>query len=137
MRTDGKRTTEKSVLIVEDDRWSAEAISMLLESDGFVSRTARSGAEALKEVERANYDVVLLDIALADTSGDKIGRAIHERAGPPIVIMSAAPDAAIAAAARASHAAAVLRKPFDSATLRQTLANVLARPTDHPAPAPR
>jgi DNA-binding response OmpR family regulator len=128
MRKADKRTNDKTVLIVEDDRWSAEAISMLLESDGFVSRTARSGKEALQEVERARYDVILLDIALADTSGGKVGRVIYERAGPPVVIMSAAPDSAIADAARESHAVAVLRKPFDSKTLRSTLADVLSRP---------
>jgi DNA-binding response OmpR family regulator len=128
MRNGEKRTIEKSVLIVEDDRWSAEAITMLLESDGFTSRTARSGSEALHEVERERYDVVLLDIALADAYGGKVGRQIYERAGPPIVIMSAAPDYTIAEAARESHAVAVLRKPFDSKALRSTLATILARP---------
>ena len=110
MGDSGKRTLEKSVLIVEDDRWSAEAITMLLESDGYQSRTASSGTEALREVERARYDVVLLDIALADSNGGKVGQKIHERSGPPIVIMSAAPDSTIADAARESHAVAVLRE---------------------------
>ena len=125
MGNSGKRTLEKSVLIVEDDRWSAEAITMLLESDGYRSRTASSGTEALREVERTRFDVVLLDIALADSNGGEVGQQIHERSGPPIVIMSAAPDSTIADAARASHAVAVLRKPFDSATLRRTLAGIL------------
>src|SRR5579872_3438544 len=59
----------ESVLIVEDDPALRRSLRATLDSLGFDAVEARSSEEALALLRVANYDVVLLDVALPGMSG--------------------------------------------------------------------
>jgi DNA-binding response OmpR family regulator len=77
-----------SILIVEDELLMRRMISELLQREGFVVTTAGSVAEAIGEVQRREFDLVLLDIVLPDGDGLAACKRIRERHRMPIVILS-------------------------------------------------
>jgi PAS domain S-box-containing protein len=79
--------TAKTVLVVDDNRDSADTLAMLLSTMGYHCRAAYSGAEAIEAVKRERPGVVLLDIGLPDIDGIDVARQIAtEVIDPPPLI---------------------------------------------------
>ncbi|MCX5751889.1 MAG: response regulator [Candidatus Saganbacteria bacterium] len=60
------------VLVVEDDRVSSELQKFILEHDGLQVVTAADGNDALKKVDEAHPDLVVLDVILPGLDGFQI-----------------------------------------------------------------
>jgi CheY-like chemotaxis protein len=70
------------IFVVADHSDSLEALRIYLESFGYVILSARSKAEALKDIPAANCDVLLSNIGLPDGSGwDLIQEVGKSRSG--------------------------------------------------------
>jgi len=67
------------LLIVEDERETANALASLLRADGYEVRIASDGASALSQAEAEPADVVLLDIGLPGKDGYEVARQLRER----------------------------------------------------------
>ncbi|WP_217237062.1 response regulator transcription factor [Streptomyces sp. AC555_RSS877] len=78
------------VLLVEDDEPVAQSLRRGLTRYGFEVDWVATGAAALAHPEP--YDVVLLDLGLPDTDGLDVCRALRERGGVPIIVISARSD---------------------------------------------
>jgi CheY-like chemotaxis protein len=102
----------KSVLIVEDDRSIREAMSDLLELEGYTTHQAANGKEALGVLQRVNGTcLILLDLMMPVMSGYEFADALrshHLLAPIPIVAVTAFAESAERVGARA-----VLRKPVE------------------------
>jgi DNA-binding response OmpR family regulator len=120
---DGGMSGEGDVLIVDDDPDMVEAIEMALESNGYRSRHAANGKQALEVVDHAMPGLILLDMLMPVMNGWEFARALHARYGDavPLVIVTAAEHADARGAE--VHADAVLPKPFDL----NELLNVVSR----------
>ena len=82
-------TAQRRVLIVDDNRDSAESLSMLLEITGNKTYIAHDGLEAVEAIEQHHPDVVLLDIGLPLLDGHEVCRRVREQAwGKDIVIIA-------------------------------------------------
>ena len=57
------------IFVIEDHRDTLEALQIYLEQSGHVVFSARSKAEALREIPRANCHVLISDINLPDGNG--------------------------------------------------------------------
>ena len=75
-----KRTLPK-LLLVDDNVAAAQTMAMLLGMNGYEVVVAEDGASALREFERMNPDVVLLDIGLPDISGHEVAKRIRASSG--------------------------------------------------------
>ena len=118
---------ERSVLVVEDDRWTREVVAMALNADGFQVVEAADGFAALRAIEQRSPAVVLLDLMLPGMDGVQFAEELDRRglrARVPIIVMSAADQAQV----QAAHigADAYVPKPFDVARLLETVARVAA-----------
>lgn len=69
----------RRVLIVDDNRDSADALAKLLRLGGNEVTTAYEGCAALAEAERLKPDVVLLDLGMPTIDGYEVCRRIRER----------------------------------------------------------
>ena len=101
------------IVIVDDDQQLAAAVEAILQADGrfLVVGRATSGAEALRLVEEAAPDLVLMDIAMPGLNGIDATRAIHERdAGQHVVIYTGSDEYSDVARADAAGAAGFLHK---------------------------
>ena len=79
-----------SLLVVEDDRDSREAIRETLEASGASVRTAASASEALAALAARDFDLVVSDLAMPDQSGfwliNKIRQVFHRRHVPVLAV---------------------------------------------------
>jgi CheY-like chemotaxis protein len=66
------------VLVVEDNRDSAETLARLLEICGYSVSVAYTAMEGLESAKRTRPDVVLCDIGLPDSDGFALAEALHE-----------------------------------------------------------
>ncbi|MCY4336411.1 MAG: response regulator [Litoreibacter sp.] len=114
----------KSVLLIEDEPNIVEAISFLLERDGWTVRLHSNGEGAVQAVETAQPDVVVLDVMLPGRSGFDILRELRQGGAPsdlPILMLTARgqkKDRELAAGYGASH---FLTKPFSNAEMLQAV----------------
>jgi CheY-like chemotaxis protein len=78
----------KRILVVDDNRDSAESLAMLLRLFGNDVRTAHDGRMALENAAAYRPDVVLLDIGLPGMDGLEVCRRlrIQSKANQPLVV---------------------------------------------------
>jgi DNA-binding response OmpR family regulator len=82
--------------------------------------TALNATDGIKQIERVNPDLVLLDYSLPDFNGDEVCRRLLENehtARVPVLMMSAHVAEMNAAAARLENVVATIEKPFLSEAL--------------------
>jgi CheY-like chemotaxis protein len=66
------------LLIVDDNRDSADCLAMLLRHSGFDVRTAYCGQQALEVTERFHPDVFIVDLAMPLMDGFQLAKQIRE-----------------------------------------------------------
>jgi two-component system CheB/CheR fusion protein len=71
----------RRILVVDDNRDSAESLAMLLELHGHEAFRAHDGPEAVDAATRLRPDVVLLDIGLPTLNGYETARRIRKQLG--------------------------------------------------------
>lgn len=108
------------VLLVDDDDAVRRGLQRMLEGAGARCLAFATGAEALAATEGEHFDIAIVDMMMPEMSGAQLGRALRERGGLPIVILSG-----YSANADTSFADAVLTKPVRTSELVETLRRVL------------
>jgi CheY-like chemotaxis protein len=73
-------TRATRVLVVDDHATNLRLIGGVLESQGYSHLTADNGETALRLLEQAQFDLVLLDIQMPGLSGTEVAKRI--RANP-------------------------------------------------------
>jgi two-component system OmpR family response regulator len=132
-------STSTQILIVEDQADTAEMLKMILEDEGYAVREASSANIAfgmLKGPSRTaqqSPDLVLLDLMMPGMDPLEMVRKVGRQDMPPVIVLSAKPEALVAEAARSIDAAAVVHKPFGIEDLLETVRRVLhvATPQAH------
>lgn len=78
------------VLVVDDDEETRELVGAALARDGYELTLAATAADALGQIERARFDVVVLDVMLGRESGLVLcARLRSEGVETPILFLSA------------------------------------------------
>jgi two-component system response regulator RegX3 len=77
------------VLVVEDEQSYREALSYMLDKEGFTVSTAATGPDALGLFERDGADIVLLDLMLPGLSGTEVCRRLRQMSTVPVIVVSA------------------------------------------------
>jgi len=117
-------TTATRVLLVDDERSLARALSKLLELAGCIVVTASEGREALALIATSAFDVIVSDIRMPGVDGLSLLRAIRATdLDVPVVFLTGSPTLETAAEAVAYGAFRYLTKPIDG----QELAAVVER----------
>jgi CheY-like chemotaxis protein len=65
------------ILVVEDNRDSADTLARLLELSGYKVSVAYSAMDGLESAKRIRPDVILCDIGLPDSDGFALAEALH------------------------------------------------------------
>jgi PAS domain S-box-containing protein len=71
------RTAGRRVLVVDDNRDSADSLAMLLRLGGNETHVAHDGAEALDSASRVQPDLILLDLGLPRVNGYEVCERIR------------------------------------------------------------
>ena len=78
-----------SILLVDDDSESTSVLKLILEAEGYEAETAATATEAYAKVEKARFDLVLLDYILPDAKGSEaVGHIRKASPGIRVVLLS-------------------------------------------------
>jgi two-component system chemotaxis response regulator CheB len=79
-----------TVVVTDDSAFMRRAIQKMLEKEPEIRvvGTAASGEEGIAMVERLRPDVVTMDVEMPGVGGLEAARAIVERRGPPVIMVS-------------------------------------------------
>ena len=83
---------KRKVLVVDDNIDSITILRSILESNGFIVRTAQSGREALAQLAQEIPDVILLDVMMPEMSGLEVLERIktsHATSRLPVILVTA------------------------------------------------
>jgi DNA-binding response OmpR family regulator len=80
------------ILVVEDDRKVARFLERGLKEEGYVVDVAHEGPDGLAKAHIYEYDLILLDVMLPETSGYEIVRDLRKRGNAVPVLMLTARD---------------------------------------------
>jgi DNA-binding response OmpR family regulator len=117
-------TGATSVLVVEDDPGIATQLVRGLSRSGYAVDHVTTGHEAL---DRADPDVVLLDLGLPDGDGVGVCRQLRRRSGVAIIVVTARGEEPERVLALDAGADDYLVKPFGLAELLARIRAVLRR----------
>ncbi|MFX1767409.1 PAS domain S-box protein [Paraburkholderia sp. A1RI-2L] len=117
-----------SVLVVDDDAASREAVSELLSEMGYDARQAGDEQEARRALEEQAVQVLITDIALPGGSGVDLARGALQRYPWLNVIFASGNEAP--AADETGFECAALRKPFTASQLGALIERIRAATRD-------
>ena len=104
-----------AILVVEDELLMRRTLQDLLQAEGLAVTTAGTMTEALGEVNRRTYDLILLDLILPDGDGIECCGRIRERYRMPIIILSTRRQLEDRVAGLETGADDYIVKPFEPA----------------------
>ncbi|MFM1968389.1 MAG: hypothetical protein RL590_1246 [Actinomycetota bacterium] len=77
------------ILIIEDEVSFSEALSFLLEKEGYSTVVAETGKQGLEAFKSDNFDLILLDLMIPEVSGIDVCRTIRTTSAVPIIMLTA------------------------------------------------
>lgn len=105
------------ILIVEDDEKIAQLESDYLESNGYETDLIADGDKVILQLQKREYDLILLDIMLPGCSGYDICRQIRDEIDVPILMVTARTEAVDVIRGLGLGADDYITKPFDPSQL--------------------
>lgn len=102
-----------NILIVEDDNDINKLLNEIMNSNGYITKSAYSGTEALIYLEIQNFDAVLLDLMIPGLSGEELLLKIRQNKNMPVIIISAKDDKHTKIDMLKNGADDFISKPFD------------------------
>lgn len=84
----------KSVLLVDDEAYNRKLLRAILQPWNILITEAVNGKEAMREIHRADYDLILLDLRMPEMDGFQVKEALShldsKKSGIPVVALTAA-----------------------------------------------
>ena len=121
-------TPTAKVLVVDDSDELLGLIGAWLQEEGYILFTASSGRQALDIAQSHDPDVVLLDVVIPPPDGFAVCMALQQREHPPeIVLMTGTSDRDRLRRVDELGGLVLLRKPFNSEILLQSVRRAVLR----------
>ena len=122
--------SDRSVLIVDDEKNIRLTLALALEKLNLPVDTAVNGEEALKKLTEKSYALMLLDLRMPGIDGMDVLRRIPEiRPEVKVVIITAWGSIEAAVEAMKLGAVDFLQKPFDAEDVRELVSSLLDQAT--------
>ncbi|HEY0984051.1 MULTISPECIES: response regulator transcription factor [unclassified Schlesneria] len=135
--------TEKTILIIDDDREIASMLHGVLTGNGYRVFLAPNGIEGQRQIESLNPDLVITDMMMPRMGGFPVLEFLKTLTAPPAVIMITANEGGRHKAyAEMLGVADYLRKPFPMEVLLESVrkifdARAAAAEREKPSPLKR
>ena len=106
------------VLLLDDDPSMQRLVSSLLKREGYKVDVFLTGRDALRSIERNDYDVLLLDLMMPHEGGMTVIRELREKKPEMLeraLVLSASSQSVIGSVK--DEVAGVVKKPFETPEL--------------------
>ncbi|MBI5327635.1 MAG: response regulator [Deltaproteobacteria bacterium] len=111
-----------SMIIVDDDPAVLKATSLIFGESGYLVATCDNAREALAELQKKQFDVVLSDINMPEMTGIELLEKIHIfNKEIPVILMTGYAELNMAVEAIKKGAADFILKPYDTAYLTHSI----------------
>ncbi len=117
-----------TILIVDDEIHSRKLLDALLQPEGYATRCAATGEEAIALVEQCAPDLILLDIMMPVMDGHQLAyllKANPATSNIPIIMLTALVDRSARLAGLAAGVEEFVTKPIDRVELWLKMRNLL------------
>ena len=116
------------ILVVDDEKRMCESLQTLLSKVGYNVTTVEKGEEALKHINKSDFDLVITDIKMPQVDGLDILKAARNKDEDALVILMTG-YASLESAVRAINQGAYdyLMKPIEFADLKLTIQRALEK----------
>ncbi|MBI1184417.1 response regulator [bacterium] len=134
--------TNKKILIVDDESYNRKLIYSILEKYKPALTTANDGKEALDEVKKEKYDLILMDLRMPVMTGMEATAEIRslknrQKMEVPIIIISAALSEEDEKKSYEAGVNGFLKKPFHESQLLEQILTLFSHPIEmEKAPTP-
>lgn len=118
---------ETNILLVEDDRMIIENLTEFLKGEGFEVQYAEGQEKAMRLLEEQEFDLILLDVTLAQGNGYSACTQIKSRYEIPIIFLTALDDEFSVVTGLEMGADDYISKPFRPRELVSRMRTVLRR----------
>ena len=119
--------TDKTILIIDDDREIAAMLNGVLQNNGYRVFLAQNGAEGTRQIEALKPDLVITDMMMPRMGGFPVLEFLKTLEHPPAVIMITANEGGRHKAyAEMLGVADYLRKPFPMEVLLESVRRIFA-----------
>jgi len=116
----------RRVLVVEDQQPVREVIAAILRRNGYEVLEANGAREALKIAETSEFDLLLTDVVMPETSGTELATELQRRRPAQHVLFMSGYTAGLLGYQQApARGTSLIRKPFNEATLLQAVQSAL------------
>ena len=117
------------ILLVEDDKSIVTNLTEFLQKEGFAitSVDGQTRALALLEESAADFDLILLDVSLAEGNGFAVCRAVKANTSLPVIFLTASGDEYSVVTGLDLGADDYIAKPFRPRELVSRIHNILRR----------
>jgi DNA-binding response OmpR family regulator len=116
------------ILLVDDESSITGHLSAFLERAGYRLLCAADGAEALRQIEKTNPDLIVLDVLMPVMDGRAVLRFLRSKGDHrPVILLTQVGEAGERAIALEEGADDYLNKPFDPRELLARIRAVLRR----------
>ncbi len=112
------------ILVAEDNATNRKIIAQVLEHGGYEVTLATTGTQAVEALQRAEFDVVILDKFMPGMSGMEVAEryiALREESRAPMIMLTAEATAEAMQQCKAAGMQAFLTKPIDPEMLFETI----------------
>ena len=114
-----------NILLVEDDKSIVVNLTEFLSKEGFSVKNANGQNKALEMIENEHFDLVLLDVSLAEGNGFAVCSAIKPDHDIPVIFLTASSDEFSTVTGFELGADDYIPKPFRPRELILRIKNIL------------
>lgn len=116
-------TSKANILVVDDEPQITRVLKTTLSSQGYSTRTAGDGKEALKTMKEWAPDLIITDLRMPNMDGLSLCRQVREESQVPIIVLSVKGEERTKVEALDAGADDYVTKPFN---INELLARVRA-----------
>ena len=122
-----KRLKRLKTILIDDDEWIRDAMSIFFASEGCSLQTLETAEEALKVCEKESFDIVIVDYMLPGMNGiaflKALERLMEDRPFTPIIkiLITAHGEDEILTLAKQAGFHAIVHKPFTPEVIEKAI----------------
>ncbi len=124
-----KKNNKKRILLIEDEKDMAYAVTLQLEAKGYEVITAFDGRDGLDKARTKKPDLIILDLMLPKIDGYKVCRMLkfdNKYQNIPIILFTARAQDSDKKIGRDVGADVYITKPFEPSVLLDKIRELLA-----------
>ncbi len=118
-----------NILVVDDEPQITRVLKTTLSSNGYGTRTARDGDEALQLIKDWSPDLIITDLRMPNMDGLDLCRHVRQKSQVPIIVLSVKGEEQIKVQALDAGADDYVTKPFNVNELLARVRAALRRST--------